>query len=252
MGIKLEVKRIKFPDGIFIARFDGKVTDDVDVEKLPEVSLGSIPGQCLYRIDKMKFHDEHAPAFPDRPSVDAYIQRVIDEIITKLSEVGLELDKTEPQPSKDSKESPNKASLVKKTFARKEVNIPMEWVNFLESAKSLEEFHKFSEMYEEYRVEEWVKENWKEIKKIEDLDEEEDKKWLEEIRGKLDLNSLEDRLLFAKAKEILESSNTEKWFFVTHSENMNRAHDNSTKEFYKELLEDQLRNRNPPAKDNKS
>jgi len=108
MGIKLEVKRIKFPDGIFIARFDVQVTDDVDVEKLPEVSLGRIPGQCLYRIDKMKFNDEHAPAFPDRPSVDAYINRVIDEIITKLSEVGLKLDESQPEPLEGSKESLNK------------------------------------------------------------------------------------------------------------------------------------------------
>jgi hypothetical protein len=93
MGIHIEVKRIKFPDGQYIARFKGVVSEDVNKEILPLVSLARKPDHCYFRIDLLQEHDHHAPPYQSKEDVDGYIQRVITDIGVALEKVGLELGK---------------------------------------------------------------------------------------------------------------------------------------------------------------
>jgi len=91
MSIHIEVKRIKFPDGQYIARFKGVVSEDVNKEILPIISLARNPDHCYFRIDLLQEHDHHAPPYQSKEDVDGYIQRVIGDIEIALEKVGLEL-----------------------------------------------------------------------------------------------------------------------------------------------------------------
>lgn len=92
MGIQIEVQRIQLPGNRFLAWFHSAVSDDIDVETLPVVSLARNPDHCFFRVDQLADHDSHAPAFDDRPSVDAYIQRVHNDIANALAAMGIKMD----------------------------------------------------------------------------------------------------------------------------------------------------------------
>ena len=84
--IKVHCERIKFGQS-YVAHFRGEVSDGVDEEKLPEVSLSRIPDHCFFRIDKLDEHDSHAPDFKSLEEVNAYIERVFRDIRDKLVEL---------------------------------------------------------------------------------------------------------------------------------------------------------------------
>ena len=94
MGISIEVERVKLPDGRYVAWFHPTVSEDVDVESLPMVSLARNPDHCYFRIDKLHEHDKHSPPMADKDAVNAYIKRVMDEVIDGLAKVGVQLEET--------------------------------------------------------------------------------------------------------------------------------------------------------------
>lgn len=85
--MKIEVERIKLPEDKYKAHFRAlfDTNDDGDVDSLPSVSLSRVKGKCIFRLDKMHEHDEHAPIFANSNDVDFYIQRVCDDIKASLS-----------------------------------------------------------------------------------------------------------------------------------------------------------------------
>lgn len=93
MGLKIKVVIIEAQPGLFVALFRGIVEgDDINKEKLPEVSLSRKHGNCHFRVDLMENHDQHAPPWSDADQMKAYIERVFNEIKTKCMEAGIALD----------------------------------------------------------------------------------------------------------------------------------------------------------------
>ena len=81
MALKIKVEIIPLGAGTYVALFRGIIEgDDIDPEKLPQVSLSRIPGKCHFRLDQMHMHDHHAPPWQDTVLMNSYIQRVIDDI----------------------------------------------------------------------------------------------------------------------------------------------------------------------------
>jgi len=81
MALKIKIEIVELGQGTYVALFRGIVEgNDIDPEKLPQVSLSRIPGKCHFRLDQMHMHDHHAPPWQDVVLMNSYIQRVIDDI----------------------------------------------------------------------------------------------------------------------------------------------------------------------------
>lgn len=93
MKINIKVEVVETGSGAYVALFRGIISgEDVDLEKLPEVSLSRVHGKCYFRLDKMHEHDHHAPPWTDQVLMQTYIERVFNEIREKCVEAGLALN----------------------------------------------------------------------------------------------------------------------------------------------------------------
>ena len=92
-------RRGKAGGASFKALFRAEMSN-VDVEALPKVSLARRPDHCYFRIDKMHEHDGHAPTFTTEKAVDAYIQRVFNDIKKAIAGKPLEIQVPKPPPAK--------------------------------------------------------------------------------------------------------------------------------------------------------
>lgn len=93
MGVKVLVERIKLPDDRYIAWFKAELSDDIDVEKLPSISLARVPDHCFYRVDKLQEHNFHAPPYNSKEEVNEYIKRVVKDISVALEPLGIKMAK---------------------------------------------------------------------------------------------------------------------------------------------------------------
>ena len=92
MSLKIKVEIVNIGPDAYVALFRGIVEgSDIDIEKLPMVSLSRIHGQCHFRLDKLHIHDHHAPPFGDQVLMNTYIQRVINEIKSQCIDYGIAL-----------------------------------------------------------------------------------------------------------------------------------------------------------------
>lgn len=93
MKINIKVEVVETGSGAYVALFRGIIGgEDIDLEKLPEVSLSRVHGKCYFRVDQLHQHDGHAPAWSDEVKMKEYIERVFNEIKTKCVEKGLMLN----------------------------------------------------------------------------------------------------------------------------------------------------------------
>ena len=79
--IKMVIQKVQKWGSIY-AYFHPTVTGWINAEKLPLITVSRLkPGGCNYRIDRLDTHDGHAPPFKTEELCDAYIARVMADIV---------------------------------------------------------------------------------------------------------------------------------------------------------------------------